>query len=316
MVNYPEQLDNDSSIIRIDDNISELGSTAINQLRDAVFAIQKALGLDPQGSMSSLNDRISVSINADGTLKTEALQAVGLATLPIHDNQVAGAAGIKESKLDLDYDTADLNTRITALEGILNNIATTLGNLNTDLLIHIGGGEKLIDGDTLARHVASHIDLNAVGTDVRDTYEWEGLKDKDGNLRSATTVVEALLEINDDFTAHQNTTIDAHPATAVTVETAEFTEFPLDIENVQEALEFIDNQETVSQGIDRATINANGIARTARVQDLEVDGYSLNVVPATTVQAYLAEPNQLAPQDNINNGDDVIKFLPEDNSAF
>jgi hypothetical protein len=98
---YPYAIDDDRTIVRIDDNLSELGTAAINQLRAAIFAIEKEMGVTPSGSLSSLDDRISVSLNEDGTLKSSALIAAGLIALPIVDNQVANNAGIQEHKLDL-----------------------------------------------------------------------------------------------------------------------------------------------------------------------------------------------------------------------
>jgi hypothetical protein len=316
MINYPAAIDNDRTIIRIDDNLSELGTQAINQLRDAVFAIEKTLGINPQGSMSSVDDRISVLIGPDGSPNAAALAAVGLVTLPISDNQVGTNAGIKETKLALSYSTASLNTAITAAQSQLTLVQNDLADEDTNLLTHISGGALLVDHLTLARHVASHIDLNAVPVDSRDTYSWTGLLDINGHLRSATQVAEALLEINNELVGHENATIAlVHPASAISVDASGFTQIPRTTTNVQAAITYIDNIEDLSAGVDRATLNANGVPRTARIQDLANDGYTVNVVPLTPVQVNLSEPSQLAPNDSINNGDDVINFTP-DNTNF
>ncbi|MCK9567778.1 right-handed parallel beta-helix repeat-containing protein [Candidatus Pacearchaeota archaeon] len=316
MIRYPNSLDNDVTIVRIDDNLSELGSSAINQLREAVFSIEKTLGLNPQGSKSSVNDRISVLIGPDGNPKAEALQAIGLVTLPITNNQVANNAGIKEVKLDLNFSTASLHSNVVSLQSSVDIAQALLAEENANFLTHISGGLLLLDNLTSARHVASHIDINAIPTDSRDTYTWDGLRDTDHNLRPATQVAEALLEINNELVGHENATIAlVHPATAISVDTSTFTQLPAYLTNVQEALGFVDNQETLSSGVDRSTMNANGIPRTARIQNLQRDGYTINVVPPTKIHAYLAEPSKIAPHDNINNGDDVIKFLP-DNTNF
>ena len=121
MTVYPQAIDDDRSILRIDDNLSELGTAAINQLRSAVFAIEKELGTTPSGSRSSLDSRISVSLNEDGTLKTEAIVAAGLIALPIVDSYIANNAGIKEFKLDLDVGTLDLQAQISAVDIVANN---------------------------------------------------------------------------------------------------------------------------------------------------------------------------------------------------
>ena len=111
MTVYPNALDDDRTIIRIDDNLSELGTLAIDQLREAVFSIEKTLGINPEGSKASVEERISVLLAPDGQANAAALAAVGLATLPIHDNQVAANAGIQESKLSLSVDTATYQHR-------------------------------------------------------------------------------------------------------------------------------------------------------------------------------------------------------------
>ena len=314
MTVYPSQLDDDRTIVRIDDNLSELGTSAINQLREAVFAIERSIGVNPQGSKNNLTSRLAVSINSDGTINTAALTSVGLATLPIDNTHVASNAGIKETKLDLNFSTSNLNTKITSLESQVSTLQTLTSRLSSDLLIHISGGALLSDFTTQARHVASHIDINATPSDSRDlSYTWSGLTDKDGVARTATHVAAALLEINDDFVDHQNSVADAHVADAISVDATNFTSLPTDLEDVQEALNFIDNQETVTTGVDRATLHSNGVLREARSQDLEADGYGLNIIPTTPVEAFLFG---ISPTDSVSIGDDIIRFVPTDNSDY
>src|SRR5215475_6203150 len=98
MSTYPSALDSDSTIQRVDNNLSEIGTEVINQIRDALFAIETALGINPQGSASNVSTRLNAFSNPDGTVKASALTAVGLVTLPITDIQVANNAAIKEIK--------------------------------------------------------------------------------------------------------------------------------------------------------------------------------------------------------------------------
>lgn len=311
MVFWPTAYDDDATIPRIDSNITELGDVTVNALRDAVFALQAALGLTPSGSLSSLSDFLNVSFNSNGTIKASALTSVGLATLPIVDNQVASNAAIKESKLDLDYSTSDLHTQIVANVALANTLATFTATINADLLIHIQGGQTLTDGSTPARHVASHIDLNAVPSDSRDPlYIWTGLKDKDGTDRSATHVAAALLEVNNALTTHENLITNAHPATSITVDPSNFTELSQDATTVQKALDEIDDAETLRIGVHRQEMHSNGVPRKARSTQIDLDGYNDLVVPATKVQAFLVKPPATYPVDDINYGDDVIKFIP------
>ena len=80
---YPSELDTDLEIPRVDNNVTEVSSDTINALRDAVFNIEKNLGLSLQGNKPDLAARLNVSIDSNGNLKTSALTAAGLVTLPI-----------------------------------------------------------------------------------------------------------------------------------------------------------------------------------------------------------------------------------------
>ncbi len=304
MTVYPFAIDSDATIIRVDDLITELGTAAINQLRSAVFAIEKELGITPSGSRSSLDSRISVSLNEDGTLRTDAIEAAGFVALPIVDKYIANNAGIKEYKLALDVGTLDLQAQIDAIDIVANNTASLAAETNADLLNHIAGVALLADGLTRARHYDNQIDLSFT------------LYDNDGNPRSAIQLEQALYQINQALINHQNTVYSAHPASAITVFAQNWNELPVDAENLQEVLDFIDNREALSTGVDRVTLNSNGIPNNARVQRIDIDGYGYEIIPETKCRAYLAEPNQVEPRDSISNGDDVINFVPDNNSNF
>ena len=60
MVKYPVDLDTDVELPRIDNNITEIGGEAINKLREAVFALERALGRSPQASAADLATRVDV----------------------------------------------------------------------------------------------------------------------------------------------------------------------------------------------------------------------------------------------------------------
>jgi len=318
MTVYPFALDSDETIIRLDDNISELGTEAINQLRSAVFAIEEELGINPSGTLTSVTDRIGVSINLNGTLKASALTSVGLATLPIDDAQVGSGAGIQETKLALDYTTADLNAQLTANTGTLNSLAAFATITNTNLLLHISGAVLLSDGSTAGRHVSSQIDLNDVPFDSRDpSFIWDGLIDKDGNTRTATTVAEALLQINDDFVAHQNDqTGDAHFATGISIDTTKFLTIPKSADTVQKAIDAIDEADALVIKQHQANQHSNGIPKEARSSvPGNVDGYSFNIIPETEASTFLIRAPATSPVDNNTTGDDIISFNP-DNTGF
>jgi hypothetical protein len=313
MTVYPGAIDDDRTIIRIDDNLAQLGTQAINQLREAVFAIETELGLQPSGSAGTLASRIDKSLTADGDIKTSALTSVGLATLPIDNSEIGANAGIQESKLTLNHGTTDLYTQITANSALLNSTAAFATTINSDLRIHIAGGSVLSDGSTPGRHVGSQIDLNDVPSDSRDpSYIWGGLQDKDGNNRTATSVNSALDQINTSLITHENATTPVHPATAVSVDTDEFTEIPSDATNAQLAFDAIDNADRLNIGEHRAVMHDNGVPRTARSELISgPDGYSQNIVPITPCNAFLVRPPATSPVDSNTNGDDLVVFNPD-----
>jgi hypothetical protein len=55
---FPAEIDSDVEIQRVDNNVTEVGGDAINSLRDAVFAIEKTLGVNPQGNMQETHKEI------------------------------------------------------------------------------------------------------------------------------------------------------------------------------------------------------------------------------------------------------------------
>ena len=166
--------------------------------------------------------------------------------------------------------------------------------------------------------MASHIDLNSVTTDLRDPlFTWTGLLDKNGTARTAATVAAALLEINNDFTSHQNATADAHVAAAISIDVSNFESIPLTADTVQKFVDYIDDFDAITVREHRATQHANGIPLIARSQGLVLpDGYGWqNVVPATLVSTFLVRSPNTTPTDNISTGDDIVSFVP-DNASF
>jgi len=309
---YPYDIDDDSTIIRVDDNITEVGGDAINQLRDAVFNMQVEMGINPSGSMSSITDRLNTSLDASGNIKASALTAVGLVTLPIDDDQVGTNAGIKEFKLDLDFSTSSLRALIQSNTIVLNAWAATLAALNTNFSAHLLGGPA----DNL-RHVASHIDINTIPTDTRDSFfSWNGIRDKDGYVYAADNVADALAEIATNLGDHQNQTDSAHPASAISVDTTNFTTLETTSDTVQKALDNIDDVEELELGNHRSTMHSAGVPRDARSELLTVDGYTSAVVLPTLAYTYLAhDPPGTAPVDNVTVGDDLVKFNPGSGAA-
>ena len=286
MTVYPNQIDNDLDLPRVEDNLTQIGGLAINALRDAMFAVQETLGVNPQGTKGTVAAFLAVAHNSDGTLKASALSSAGLVTLPITNSQIAAGAGIVESKLTLDYSTSVLNAAISALSSTVSGMNNVLTELLTDFSLHIYGVPTPTTSDGYVnRHVASHVDINNgefngypqyTGVDPRDTaYNNTGLYDLDGNIRNARTVMDALLQINSDFLSHAlSTSSTKHVATFISVDTSGFDVIPTDKDNVQLVLDFIDDYEAEIIEKHRAEQHANGIPRASRVERYENDGYN------------------------------------------
>jgi len=286
MTQYPNQIDNDLDILRIEDNLTQIGGETINALRDAMFAVQETLGINPQGSKGTVLSFLSVAHNTDGTLKSSALSAAGLVTLPITNAQIAAGAGIVESKLTLNYSTSVLNAAISSLGSTVSGINNILTELLTDFTLHIYGLPTPTTSDGYVnRHVASHIDINNgeisgypkyTGIDPRDSaYNNTGLYNLSGVIRSAKTIMDALLQINNDFLSHAlSTSSIKHTAAFISVDTSGFNVIPTDKNNVQLALSFIDEYETEIVEKHRSEQHSNGIPRASRVERYENDGYN------------------------------------------
>lgn len=318
MSNFPTSLDDDSSIFRVDDNISQIGTDVLNQLRSAVFSVESNLGLSAKGSLSDLSTRLNISLNADGTIKASALSSIGLVTLPITNAQVGNTAGILESKLALNFGTSYLNTLIQANSVLLASLSAFEAALETKLNSHIAGGPA-----SNLRHTASMIDINAHPSDSRDPgYVWAGLVNKDGYALSAGNVSDALLQINTNLTNHQNQITDAHDASAISVDTSSFNELLQSSNNVQAALQNIDNIELLQLGTHREVQHSNGVPNRALALNLNSlttigsDGYNIQVVSPTPITAHVAHaPPGTSPVDNVTNGDSIVAFIPTNNTG-
>ncbi|KKL88580.1 hypothetical protein LCGC14_1923270, partial [marine sediment metagenome] len=208
---YPGQIDSDLELPRIDNNITEISGDVINSLRDAIFSIEEAIGVNPQGNLADFVARINRVIDHNGNLKTSALTGKGLMTLPIADIHIASNAAIKESKLDLDYATATLNARYVSNLADINTNRSALNALTLRTGEHFGG-----IGD---RHDGYDIDLQ-------------------NSIRSSDDLETAINILNNDFTNHEGALLTAHTASSISV-SGEFDNFSAT--NVQDALIGLDN---------------------------------------------------------------------------
>lgn len=206
---FPAVLDDDTTIARVDDNISEIGGDAINSLRSAVFNIEETLGINPQGTAADVSTRLGRSLNSDGTIKASALAAIGLVTLPIVNSMIATNAGIEELKLDLNYGTSWLKERYDEIYALIISTMDALAIDIGHLTAHVS------HPSTYGRHRTSDIDGYAGAT--YDGYNLQGIVD-DLNTRIINHITDAVA---------------AHAASAISFDD---TDSPITAGNVQDAI--------------------------------------------------------------------------------
>lgn len=255
---YPDDIDTDAELPRIDDNVSEIGSEALNAMREAIFAIQETLGTNPQGATADLVSRLSASINDDGTLKASALLAAGLVALPITNAQIGASAAIEEGKLDLDVATQTLQDQITSNDVDIAELQKSVADLLNKFNRHING--------LGFRHTTAHIDLATTLTSI-----------------VATDLDTALVAINDRFLDHVDTTkVGAHQASNISVDTTGLEVVGPSSDDVQSAIEDLDNARDLLFRVHRDDMHANGFSNWSN----DRDGYNVfnQKFPASATQ--------------------------------
>lgn len=306
MTNFPNQIDTDLELPPVYDNIVEIGDVAINALRAAMFAVEETLGINPQGSMPSVADRLNVSLEADGTLKPSAIAGLGLVVLPITNSQVSATADIDESKLNLTYTTQFLHDLFTNLD----TAVTILKNFNSVTGIKV---EPHVAG-TGFRHKLSHIDVDA-GTLNRINLSAGTLIGR--NLTNAYTFAA---EVSNDLLAHiradnlSNTTAppanQAHNASAIYINPTNFASVPQTANDLQSFAEYVDSSSLVLLGSRTQNLFSNGVpvsTRNTSLTNSKAAEALVDPVPATT---YLLFGSATSPVDDIDHGDDVILLNP------
>jgi hypothetical protein len=317
MSNFPTSYDDDTTLPVVNDNITEIGGEAINALRDFAFNTELYLGIGLNGSMPSLAARLGVSINPDGTLNSSTIAALGFVTLPITQDQIANNAQIPESKLMLDHRTADLFNYINDLSNSVNTALGWISTTGVELQPHLLG--------FIYRHTMAQIDVS------QDLVNFPFMDNKFRALRDNSNSYTLVNDINNELLAHQwadgsnfgtikNVTTNdgsvypsnfAHTASGIFVQSSFFSIVPQTVQDLQSFAEFVDSSSLFLIGSRVQNLFANGISRTSRSSVLTADGYGQSIIPPTPAIAYLLNTgNSNIPVDDINHGDDIIKFQP------
>ena len=315
MTNYPGAIDDDSTLPAVNDNITEIGGDAINALRDAVVAIETALGINVAGTAPSLAARLGILINSDGSPNISTLTSIGLVTLPITNNQIINNAGIPESKLTLDYPTQDLFNYIRDLSRDVNIALGWISVTGVKLEPHLLGA--------LYRHDLTQIDVAPSST--------EYLNNVFRMARNNTNAYTVINDMNNELLAHQwadgstfgtihnITTNDgsvypsnyAHVASGIYLNTSRFQVIPQTDTDLQSFADFLDNNSILTLGTRVQNLYHNGISKHSTSSSLTTDGYGQPLVPLTPAVAFLRDTgNSSIPVDDIAIGDDIIQFMP------
>jgi hypothetical protein len=307
MSNYPQNLDDDISIIRVDDAITELGGQAIDQCRDAIFAIEDALGTNIAGTANSLAARLGISLDPAGNLLPSAIAAAGLVSLPITNSQISPTAGILESKLTLDHRTADLFNMISNFSLDLGTVLSFVADTGIKIEPHIDG-------------TGYFHDLSAIMVNT------PFLLNKYGLPRNNTNAYTLLSDINTDLNTHEKDdgtifgTIPpinyAHVASGINLNVSTFNYIPQTTTDVQLLADFLDSSGILLLGTRIQTLYANGIPRTARATSFNDATHGQLIVPPTTATTFLLDGGSSTPVDNITDGDDVVRFTPLSDDGY
>lgn len=271
---YPNALDDDRQLIRVDDNIVEIGGDAINGLRSAVFNIEQTLGVNPQGTAADMAARLNQSLNPDGTIKASALSTIGLVTLPITNSMVANNAGILESKLDLNYSTKNLRELIGALRVEHDALVLTVQGDITNLSRHVA------HPSTFGRHRTSDID-GYIGKYV--DYNLQGIVD----------------DLDTRIMDHLSDPIDAHDASAISFDD---TDTFINADEVQTAIEKLDALGVTTLTMHQDEQHSNGILSAQKTYEpntfhgnVVVSSAALNAISSgATNVSYTSTPSTLS----------------------
>jgi hypothetical protein len=225
---YPGQFDSDVEIPRVDNNVTEIGEEAINSIRDAVFTIERTIGINPQGNLADFVTRINRVIDNNGLIKTSALANRGLVTLPINNSHIGDNAGIQEHKLDLDYSTASLYSRVTNNASNIESVLSSFNGFISRVIPHFAG-----TGD---KHDGYSVTLNTA-------------------VQGSTNIESALHLVNNAFLDHIGAS-HAHYGSAIYLDN-NFVNFSSD--NVQDAIEKLDSTSSGKTETHQDLLHTNGV---------------------------------------------------------
>jgi hypothetical protein len=268
---YPQELDTSIEIPPVRDNIVDVGSDVINSIRDAIFKIERTLGLNPQGAVgNTLAERLDRIMDGNGNLKSDALSLANILSGPILNSDVSRIAAIHESKLKLDFPTTLLQDEISQVNGELQNIIDQVQELSTSLSVHL-------NSSATNRHPALSIGVAgkpAVGTDIAATELLTG---------SAQSALEAIYNSHVNYTGVSITSENnSHIAAQIHFDDTNISGI-ITSDDVQEAIEDLalasQNTEITHQDL----FHSNGYLRVGKMDSSDIDGVGEVLIDGTSI---------------------------------
>jgi hypothetical protein len=284
---YPQNIDDDSTLPATENGATEISGDTLNSLKDATQALEKAVGVNPQGNRTDLASRISVSIDQDGNLKTSALEDRGLVALPVVDADVDDHAAIKEAKLALDYSTSYLKGLSDSETADIDGLQSGLGAIAPRLNGHIAG-------------ISDFHDVYAIHVSPTDTASGILALNSTSAGQALNYVGELLLSGTNTAEPHIDTTLPAaikHKAVDVSVDTSNFEILSKAATTVQAALDSLDAAEGVLAGEHITTFHSNGILK--QVQSGSVFNTSQRKIVSTSASYVLGSSVVTLPSANL-----------------
>jgi hypothetical protein len=261
--NYPSSLDTSKELPPVRDNILEIGSETINGLRSAIFNIERALGINPQGSSgNTVANRLNAISDGSGKIRKEALTLANVLSGPIANTDVANTAAIAESKLRLNFPTQVLQDEISIVSGEINALITQIDEISSVLSVHINSA-------AINRHKAAAISVvppTAVGSDsslidLEATDVQQALEDL--HNRHINYTGSSITETNNSHTADQIYFDDSNVSGV------------LSADDVQEAIEEAVLLTSIEAIQHQDRLHSNGYIRNGFIKDPENDAVGL-----------------------------------------
>ena len=252
---YPNQIDTPSELTIVRDNITEITSDVINSLRSAIVQIEKTLGINPQGDVGqTVAQRISGVIDSSGNLSADSIDRAGLVFGPIFNDQISNVAAIEESKLKLNFPTQILQSEISYVNSLIDEIQLQVESLSALISAHV-------NLESTNRHKAKAIAVDSI-LQVSST---TGIKTFTGdNLQNTlTTLVQS--HFNYDGTGI-NSDNNSHSANQVYFDNQNVSAV-LDSSSVQGAIEELAGGNDAAIRRNLSYLTKNGVVRYGNTND-------------------------------------------------